>query len=336
MDVLIIGGTRFLGRFLTDAALARGHRVTHFNRGKSNQGLYPQVETLIGDRNGDLTVLQGRRWDAVLDTSGYTVPQVRRMAETLADNVSFYAFISSISVYSDFSQGTITESSPVAPLSDENAELSGENYGALKAACEALIERMMPGRVLNARAGLIVGPYDYTGRFTYWVRRVAQGGEVLAPGEPERRVQVIDGRDLAEWVLRMADQRTPGTFNATGPEYPLTMRGVLEACREGTGSDATFTWIPDEFLLAHQVEPWEMMPLWLPASTNMDAMLKVDISRALAAGLHFRPLTETVRDIRATLGTPEGAPPANRQVGLSPEKETEVLRAWQERDRAVS
>ncbi|PYS75915.1 MAG: epimerase, partial [Acidobacteria bacterium] len=212
MKLLVLGGTKFLGRHLVASALARGDEVTLFNRGLHNTEIFPEVEKLRGERDGGLDALRGRRWDAVVDTSGYVPRVVRASAELLADSVGLYVFVSSVSVYADFSQPT-DEGSPTATLEDESVEdLTGEAYGALKALCERAVEEVMPGRVLAARAGLIVGPFDPTVRFSYWTERIARGGEVLAPAPPRRQVQFIDARDLSEWILRMAQSRSAGVF----------------------------------------------------------------------------------------------------------------------------
>jgi 2'-hydroxyisoflavone reductase len=344
MKLLILGGTKFLGRHLVESALARGHEVTLFNRGQLNPELFPEVEKLRGDRDGGLDALKGRRWDAVVDTSGYSPRVVRDSARLLAEAVEHYAFISSISVYKDTSVPGVDEDYPVAAVTDERlreaealrqseltaAPFFGEMYGALKALCERAAEEVMPGRVLNVRAGLIVGPHDYTDRFTYWPRRVAEGGEVLAPGDPERQVQVIDARDLAEWVLDMAEAGRAGTFNATGPDYNLTMGRVLETCRGTTGSDARFVWVDERFLLDAGVGPWMEMPLWTPASDEGNRhIMGLSVGKALAAGLKFRPLSETVRDtLEWDLTRPADT---QRRAGLAREKEREVLDAWRAR-----
>jgi 2'-hydroxyisoflavone reductase len=206
MDLLVLGGTRFLGRHLVEEALGRGHQVTLFNRGESNPGLFPEVEELRGERGGDLSPLRGRRWDAAIDTSGYLPREVRRSAEILAGSAGHYTFVSSISVYEDFARTGIDEDAPVLePPDPEPVELDWELYGGLKVGCERAVEAAMPGRALVVRPGMIVGPHDYTDRFPYWRRRVAEGGDVLAPGDPERQVQLIDARDLAGWMLRMAE-----------------------------------------------------------------------------------------------------------------------------------
>lgn len=327
MKLLILGGTVFLGRHLVHAAQARGHEVTLFNRGKSNADLFSDVETLIGDRDGNLAALkgqvdQGRTWDAVVDPSGYIPRVVRDSAELLAGAVQHYTFISSISVYDDFSQPHISEDASVGTMADESLEeVSGETYGPLKALCEGAAEAAMPGRVLNIRPGLIVGPNDPTDRFTYWPVRVERGGDVLAPPRPEAPVQVIDVRDLAEWTLDMAEQRTVGIFNATGPAKTLRFDEFLHQCRDAIGSDAQFHWTDVETLAAHEVGPWMDLPLWLPE--EMGGMVDADISKAIAAGLSFRLLSTTVND---TLQWAKGRPDDYEwRAGLRAEREKEVL-----------
>jgi 2'-hydroxyisoflavone reductase len=333
MKLLILGGTKFLGRHLVDAALAGGHEVTLFNRGRNNPDLYPEVEKLRGDRDGGLDALGGRRWDAVVDTSGYVPRVVRASAELLAESVGMYVFISSMSVYADFRQPN-DEDSPVGTLEDESVEeITGESYGPLKALCERAVESALPGRALHVRAGLIVGPFDPTPRFPYWTARVARGGEVLAPAPRERQVQLIDARDLSEWILRMIAQKRAGVFNASGPDYKLTMQGFLEACRDASGSDARFTWVGEQFLLDAGVEAWSELPLWLPESSETHRyFLASNCEKAFAAGLAFRPLVETARDTLAwqKLGTPapvkDGVQIAD--VSMKPERERELLKAW--------
>jgi 2'-hydroxyisoflavone reductase len=311
-----------------EAALARGDEVTLFNRGQTNPGLFPDVETLRGDRDGDLSPLRGRSWDAVVDPSARIPRWVRATAELLADAVEHYTFISSGSVYADTSRPGVDESSAVHTVADETVEeiTDAETYGALKVLCERAAEERMPGRVLSVRAGLIVGPYDPTGRFTYWVHRIGRAGDVLAPEPRLQPVQFIHARDLAEWILAMADRRQPGVFNATGPEQPLTMDQLLEDCIAATGSDARLVWVDEGFLLENGIEAWSDLPLWLAPEANPGeaAFLAVDVSKAVAAGLRFRPLAETV------LETLEGAEPT-REAGLSPDREGELLEAWKAR-----
>lgn len=338
MKLLVLGGTKFLGRHLVASALARGDEVTLFNRGQTNPDIFPEAERLRGERDGGLGVLRGRRWDAVVDTSGYVPRVVRAAAELLADAVEFYVFTSSMSVYADCREPN-DEGSPLATLADESVEeVTGETYGGLKALCERAVEEVMPGRVLVARAGLIVGPFDPTGRFTYWTERVARGGEVLAPAPPHRQVQFIDARDLSDWILRMADARRAGVFNACGPDYTLTMRSFLEGCREAAASDAHFTWVGEQFLLEKGVQPWGELPLWIPESDEPHrCFLAENCDKAIRAGLTFRPLAETVRD---TLAWQQSGSPGFQPEGLvanehalKPEREAQLLKEWREESR---
>jgi 2'-hydroxyisoflavone reductase len=337
MKLLILGGTKFLGRHLVEAALARGGEVTLFNRGQSNPDIFPEVEKLRGQRDGGLDVLRGRRWDAVVDTSGYVPRVVRAAAELLADGTDFYVFTSSMSVYADFREPN-EEGSPLATLEDESVEeVTGETYGALKALCERAAEEVLPGRVLVARAGLIVGPFDPTGRFTYWTERVARGGEVLAPAPRERQVQFVDARDLSEWILRMAEGRRAGVFNACGPDYVLTMERFLEGCKEATGGDARFTWVGEQFLLEKGVEAWAELPLWIPESDEKHrCFLAENGDKAFAAGLTFRPVAETARDtlVWQAAGSPgvitDGLPFEIKT--LTPEREEELLKEWHDKE----
>jgi nucleoside-diphosphate-sugar epimerase len=344
MKLLILGGTKFLGRYVVEAALARGHEVTLFNRGQLNTEIFPEVEKLRGDRDGGLDALRERHWDAVVDTSGFSPRVVRDSAQLLADAVEHYTFVSSQSVYKDTSVPGVDENYPVGTITDErlreaealtqseltDAPFFWEIYGALKALCERAAEESMPGRVLNVRAGLIVGPHDYSDRFTYWPRRVAEGGEVLAPGDPERQVQFIDVRDLAEWILDMAEARRVGTYNATGPDYRLTMERLLDVCRGTTGSDARFVWVDEKFMLDAGLQQWMEVPLWTSSADEMNRYFQeVSIEKAVAAGLKFRPLSETVRDtlewdLTRPAETEHGA-------GLAHEREREVLDAWKAR-----
>lgn len=330
MKILLLGGTRFLGRHLVESALARGHQPTLFTRGQSNPALYPDLEQLRGDRDGQLQALEGRCWDAVIDTSGYVPRVVRASARLLAGGCDHYTFISTISVYSDVSQPGISEDWPVGTLDDDTVEdYNGPNYGPLKALCERAVEEELPGRALLIRPGLIVGPHDPTDRFTYWPVRVAAGGEVLAPSRPDRPVQFIDARDLADWTIRLAEARQTGTFNATGPATPLTMGEVVETCRAVGGGNSAVTWVPDQFLLDHEVRPWTDLPLWVPDTPEWAGFMTVDVSRALEAGLTFRPLIETVAD---TLAWAAARPDGEARAGVSRERERAVLRAWAEHD----
>jgi 2'-hydroxyisoflavone reductase len=327
MKLLLLGGTAFLGPELVAAARARGHGVTLFNRGKTNPGLFPDLETLHGDRDGQLDALRGRRWDAVLDTSGYLPRIVRQSAELLAPSVDRYLFVSSISVYADGLTPPLTEASPLATTSDPGSEDVRAHYGALKALCEQAVEAAMPGRALAIRPGLIVGPGDPTDRFTYWPVRLARGGEVLAPGDGLDPVQLVDVRDLAAFIVLAAERRLAGTMNATGPATPLLTRDFLEACR-APGVDARFTWVDEKFLDDQQVSAWSDLPVWVPRS---EAFTQVSCAPAIAAGLTFRPAAGTARD---TLAWWRALPEERRtkpRAGLSAAREAEVLAAWRAR-----
>jgi 2'-hydroxyisoflavone reductase len=324
LRILILGGTLFLGRHLVEAALDRGHEVTIFNRGRTNPELFPEVERLRGDRDGDLTALAAGEWDAVVDTSARIPRWVRDFASTAGDRIGHYTFVSSASVYSDTGRPGTDEAGPVHHLADETTEeiTSAETYGGLKALCERAAEEAMPGHVLNVRAGLIVGPYDPTGRFTYWVHRIARGGDVLAPEPRVQPVQFVHGRDLAEWIVGMAEARRTGTFNATGPARPLTMEELLEAIRQTTENDARLVWVDERLLVHAGVEAWSDLPLWLAPGENPDVagFLAIDVSKALAAGLRFRPLAVTIRDTLA-----QAEPTA--EAGLDAAREEDLLAA---------
>ena len=327
MKILILGGTMFVGRHLTEEALARGHEVTLFHRGQHGGDLFPQVETLNGDRDGGLDVLKNRSWDVVLDTCGYVPRIVRQSAALLSQAVNRYVFISSISIYRDFAVQGIDEAYPGATMPDESVEeVNGETYGPLKVLCERVVEEACPGRALIVRPGLIVGPHDKTGRFTYWPRRVAEGGDVLAPGRPDKRVQFIDARDLAGWTVRLIERAETGTFNAVSGDTTWTMGRVLDTCRAVSGRDARFVWASDDFLLAQGLAPWTDLPLWLPDSPEWIGADSISAARAVAAGLTFRSLTQTVSD---TLAWDQALPTEARAVtlkaGITRERERELL-----------
>lgn len=327
--ILILGGTGFLGPALVELAQPRGHTVTLFNRGKTQPHLFPDVEKLQGDRDGNLKALEGRKWDAVIDTSGYVPRLVRASAELLAPNVEQYLFVSTISVYKDMSRSGIDEDAAVATVEDEKTEDVSKHYGALKALSEKAAEAAMPGRATIVRPGLIVGPGDPTDRFTYWPVRVARGGEVLAPGDGEDPVQFIDVKDLAAFILGLVESKVTGVFNATGPASTLSMRELLEACKQATGSEATFTWADAAFLEQQKVNPWSDMPVWIPRSdAETGGMGRVSNARALARGLTFRPRVDTARDTLAWFKTLPPERQAKLGSGLTPEREREVLTAW--------
>jgi 2'-hydroxyisoflavone reductase len=340
MRILILGGTIFLGRHLAEAARSRGHQVTLFHRGEHGAGLFPDLEVIRGDRGGDLEALRGRHWDAVLDTSAYFPDWVEASAGLLAGAAERYCFVSSVSVYADFTRPGMDEIYPVSRLTPEQLQRAaeiraqgpvraaalGDLYGGLKVQCEQAAERAFPGRALIVRPGLIVGPHDYSNRFTYWVSRVARGGEVLAPGDPARPVQFIDVRDLAEWMVRLLEDGRAGTFQATGPGAALTMGELLGECRRVNGGDARLTWVDDAFLQRSGVGGWIELPLWTEPDPAMAGFMSLDCGRARKAGLRFRPVAETVRD---TLAWDRGLPAdAERRAGLAPERERELLAAF--------
>jgi 2'-hydroxyisoflavone reductase len=320
----------FLGRALTDAALARGHEVAHFNRGLSAPP-DARVETIPGDRAGEAALERLRRpWDAVVDTSGYLPQLVRRSARALRGVAPQYLFVSSISAYAG---PAFDETSPLAPALDPVPEaMTMETYGALKAMCEAAIAAEYGARALVVRPGLIAGPHDPTDRFTWWPARAARGGRIAAPGRPGRAVQFIDVRDLAQWMVGALERGLAGTFNATGPGAPLAMGDLLEACLAAAGSGGAIEWIDEPFLLAHGVKPWKEMPLWLPESDPAaSGFMNVPVARAREAGLRWRPVEETLADTLEWNRTL----PADREwkAGLAPSREAELLRAWERRPR---
>ncbi|HMJ55108.1 MAG TPA: NAD-dependent epimerase/dehydratase family protein [Polyangiaceae bacterium] len=338
MKILVLGGTAFLGRHLVNAAVSRGHTVTVFSRGR--HGEPPRgVRWLHGDRNTDLSLLAGLRWDAVVDTSGYVPSRVRAAAALLAEHVAHYTFVSSLSVYANSNQGPIDESGTLEEVPAEKLEsleaivpsgpitsvAYGSMYGGLKALCERAATEAMGGRIFIVRPGLIVGPYDYTDRFTYWPGRIARGGEVLAPGDPRASRRFIDVRDLSAWLVASMEKGRTGTYNATGPDYDLTMERILDECRKVTGSDARFTWVDDDFLVARHADPWIGVPLWVPRA-NEPASFRGTFQRALDAGLHYRALSDTIRD---TLAWDQIRPPdRQRNGGLSSTQERDLLAAW--------
>ena len=324
MKILILGGTKFLGRHLVDAALAAGHEVTIFNRGKTNPTLFPDIETITGDREQDIEKLSGREWDAVIDVAGYLPRIVRLSAERLKDRVKKYVFISSISVYANFQKVGITESDPVGQLEDQSTEeITGETYGPLKALCEKAVQEIYGDRALIVRPGLIVGPYDPTDRFTYWPMRVKRGDDMITPDKPQTPIQIVDVRDLAEFIIKLIEDNASGVYNATGPDQELFMGEFLDLCKLVSGGIATFHWASAEFLKEHNVQPWSDMPVWIPDTEEDAGFSRVDISRALEAGLKFRPLEETIRD---TIQWAEMRPEDHEwRAGLDPDKERILL-----------
>src|SRR5213082_1660955 len=337
MRILILGGTGFTGPFQVKYALERGHKVTVFNRGKSHPGELPkEVEQLIGDRNGQLDALKNRKWDVVIDNPTMLPAWVRDAAQILKGNVERYVFISTISVYADTGQG-VDETAPLAkydgpdPYKEtiEAVKASGyKTYGPLKVLSEKEAEKWFPGKTLIIRPGLIVGPRDETDRFTYWPVRIDRGGEVLAPGTPNDPVQFIDARDLAEWTIRMVENRETGIYNATGPAKKLGIGEMLSGIKEANKSNASFTWVNADFLEQQKVAPWSDLPVWTGKESGL---ARASISRALAKGLTFRPLADTARDTLAWFKSHPQDRQSKLRAGLTPEREAEVLAAWKKR-----
>jgi 2'-hydroxyisoflavone reductase len=328
MRLLVLGGTRFIGRHLVEMALERGDQVTLFNRGKTDPDAHPGVEQAHGDRADGVGALGRRSWDAVIDISCYVADWARRSVEETAD-AGHYVFVSTVSVYSKATHAGMDEDGPVFAPDWEGGEVTAERYGPMKVASEMAVRERRPGATI-IRPGIVTGPGDYMDRFTYWVRRVSQGGEVLAPGEPGRPLQMIDARDLAAWMLRAATERIAGTFNAVGPERPATFGEMLETVRAATNSDARFTWVSDDFLREHgYVAGPDDLPLWLDV-VEEEHFFSMSNRRAVEAGLNLRSLAETARDVAAWEGTYQD--PRPRPAGITREREAELLAAWHARD----
>jgi 2'-hydroxyisoflavone reductase len=329
LHILILGGTGFLGPHFVRDALARGHKVTLFNRGKTNPELFADLEQLRGDRRaGDLAALEGRRFDAVIDTSGYVPKEVTATAKLLASSGQ-YLFVSSVSVYRDQFKHGLRVDDPLAELPDPDTEDVPTYYGALKAACERAAEAAMPGKTTIVRPGLIVGPGDPTDRFTYWPVRIARGGEMIAPGKVDDPVQLIDARDLAAFMVDCVEQRSFKPYNAVGPAERLTVEAMLRTGIDALGSDAKLTWIPAEFLAEHEVTPWMDMPVWVPPEDKeFGGLGSVELGDAPTDGLQFRPLAETMRDTLAYWNELPEDRRAKPRAGLAAERETEVLAAF--------
>jgi len=331
--ILILGGTAFLGPRVVEEAVRRGHKVTLFNRGKTRPGLFPDLEKLHGDREtNDLKALEGRKWDAVVDTSANVPRWVKQAAAVLGPNIGHYLYTSSISVYSDLSKPGMDETAAVATIDDPETEtVDGRTFGALKALSEEAAEASMPGKATVVRPGLIVGPEDPSDRFTYWPARVARGGRVLAPGSADDPVQLIDVRDLGAFMVRLIEDDARNVYNALGPDKSLTMGRMLDACKGASRSDATFAWADAAFLEKHGVQPWSDMPVWVPNGGETAGFAKVSNARALKAGLTFRSIDDTAK---ATLDWFSSLPEARRskmRAGLTPAREAEVLKAFDER-----
>lgn len=325
MNILILGGTVFLGRQLVRIALERNHNVTLFNRGIRNPDLFPDIEKLKGDRNGNIDALKGRAFDAVIDTSGHLPKSVRKSADILKNSAGHYTFVSSISAYKDFAANGINEDGETATVTDGNIdEMTMENYGALKVLCEKEVEEVFKDKALNIRPGLIVGENDWSDRFTYWIHRISHGGKVLAPDAKKSHTQFIDVKDLADWIIKMAENKKSGLYNATGPDYNLTFEKLFDECKKVSGSDAEIEWVSENFLLGENVAPWTEIPLWVPKEE--EGVNNVDVSKAIRDGLTFRPLKDTLID---TLEFDKSRKDYTLRSGLKPEREEELLKKWE-------
>ena len=327
--LLVLGGTGFIGPHIIDAALRRGFVVTLFHRGKTNPTLFegnPKVERILGDRNVGFEALAGKKWDAVVDTSAYFPRQIEQSAKALKDSVKQYVFVSSVSVYKDPGK-PLDESAPVGTIADPTIEKITEgSYGPLKALCEQAATRIMEGRALNVRPGYIIGPRDGSDRFTYYLLRTQRGGEMVVPGDPNDPIQVIDGRDLGDWIVKMVAQNTNGVFNAVGPTKPLTMQEVLAACKQVTKTEVRHTFLNADYLRKNNLH--EEFPIWSPPSGDTAYFHRVPNAKAVAQGLTFRPLAETLTD---TLAWWKSLPPerqAKPRAGITADKEAEILRAY--------
>jgi 2'-hydroxyisoflavone reductase len=338
LRILILGGTGFTGPFQIQYALKRGHKITTFNRGKTHPGETPEgVEQLLGDRNGQLDALKNRQWDVVIDNPTSAPVWVRDAAQVLKGNVDRYVFISTISVYADTSKPGTDETAPLAKYTGPDAMKESREtiiaskfalYGPLKALSEQEAEKWFPKKTLIIRPGLIVGPRDETDRFSYWPMRVDRGGEILAPGTPSDPVQFIDGRDVAEWTIRMVENGETGIYNATGPAKQLGIGEMLETMKNTLKSEAKFTWVNADFLATQKVEPWSDMPVWIPPRGEEAGGNQISNKRAIAKGMTFRSLADTTR---ATVDWFKSQPPdrqAKMKAGLTLEREAEVLAAW--------
>ncbi|MBM3531663.1 MAG: NAD-dependent epimerase/dehydratase family protein [Alphaproteobacteria bacterium] len=330
MDLLIAGGTQFVGRHIVETALARGHKVTLLNRGQSGQGLFPGVERIQADRTVDVSPVKGRKFDSCIDVSGYFRRHVRMLAEAVKPTVRHFCFISTVSVYADWRPApAVSEDFELAKTDTPDHELrDNKDYGALKALAEDAAHQIYGDGTLIIRPGLVVGPRDHTNRFTYWVTRLAEGGEVLAPGPAERPVQFIDARDLAAFTLHMVEKRAAGVYNATGPAKRLTMAEMLDAIGKTVASTAKLTWVDAEFLVEKEVKPYTEMPIWLPGSEKRPLFATISLDRSIPAGLKHRPLAETAKDTLAWWKGEKDPPVA---AAMTREKERDLLAKWKAR-----
>jgi 2'-hydroxyisoflavone reductase len=332
LSILVLGGTGFLGPHTVNAAAAQGHQVTLFNRGKTNPNLFPELEKIKGDRNtDDIKKLAGRKWDVVIDTSAYYPRSVNLAMQVLKQNIKQYLLVSTISVYANWNKVGMDETTPVASIEDPSTEeITGTSYGPLKALCEQAAEKHLPGRVTVIRPGLIVGPRDKTDRFTYWPVRIKKGGRVLAPGNGSDFIQIIDVRDLAEWMVHCLNYNITGVFNAQSKGGDITIKQLLDTCVAELNPKAELVWVDTDFLQQQQVAAWQEMPTWIPAEGDYLGSGTMSSKRAFANGLKQRPLEETVNDCYQWFATLPQQRQATLRAGISAEKEAKVLEAWDE------
>lgn len=330
--ILILGGTGFLGPAIVEAAEKRGHKLTLFNRGRTRPGLFPHLEKRQGDRDplkGEgLKSLETGEWDAVIDDSGFYPRMVSASAQLLAPRVKHYIYLSSISCYKEPSPIGGDEDTPLAVLADPKVEEMGknfENYGGLKAACEGAAEAALPGRTTIIRPGYIVGPDDPSGRFTYWPARFDKGGEIAVPGAPTDPLQLIDVRDLAEWLVLLVENRTTGKFNALGPDKPMNWGRVIAACQKATSATSTVTWVPGEFVAKQEGIDF---PIWAPYVGDTKGFHTWQNGRAVKAGLRFRPVEQTVTDTLAWYQGQLKEEKGRTRMAFTPEQEAEMLKRW--------
>ena len=329
LRILILGGTSFIGPYQVEYAQARGHTVTLFNRGRTNPHLFPGVEKLQGDRTGDLRSLEGRSWDAVIDNSAQEPEWVRLSAGLLRDRIRRYVFVSTRSVYSDLSKVPSTADAPV--FTEENTTVEPGRprpYGLRKAMAEREARTALGDRATIVRPGLIIGPGDETDRFTYWPVRIEKGGDVLAPGDGSDPVQIIDARDLSEWIIRLIEQDTPGTFNAVGPANPRSFAELLYGIRAVTSAETRFHWVDTDFLLEREVRPYGDLPVWMPARGRNTGFARFDLTPEVRAGLTFRPLAVTTKDTLDWFHAQPAERQAKLNAGMTMERERELLTEW--------
>jgi 2'-hydroxyisoflavone reductase len=345
LKILVLGGTGLIGPPMVSYAIARGHEVTLFNRGKTNAELFPELEKLRGDRNDDISAIEkevasGRRWDAVVDNTASIPRWVTATAGLLANAADYYLYTSSISAYADSSKPNADETEPTGQISAEdeakvltNKDITGENYGPLKARCEEEARKAFTDeRACVVRPGLIVGPGDYSDRFTYWPVRIYEGGEVMAPGNPTDPVQFIDARDLGEWYVRLVEDGTTGIYNGVGPRSPMSISGLLHGIRATVDNDISFTWVDADFLEKYEVMPWMHMTVWVPPVGEYAGFSSSNIDRAIAAGLTFRPLADTAVATVEYWNSLSEERHEKRRAGCPPELEKKVLEAWHSRE----